>query len=118
MDKDIMSKTERVDRALTRAAGAGRTAALAQWEKDGKQDCGACGGAMLQFDGRSLVAKRAEALGLAYRSGTEVFALLKLPEGIRSQHEAIQQEQYRAFRGALEFEGFGAAVKRFWTYVD
>ena len=104
--------------ALERARGAAITAALAQWEKDGKQDCGACGGAMTEFDARTKAAREAETMGLTYRSGRELWLSLPLPDGIASQHEAIPQAMHKAFREALEFEGFGNAIKRHWKYVD
>lgn len=103
---------------LAAAVAAANAAGLAQWERDGKMDCGACGGAMLEFDARTKVAKAAEAAGLAYRSGTDVWLRLPLPDGVRSQHEAIPQAQHRAFRKTLTAAGFGKAIKRWWNYVD
>lgn len=103
---------------LQAAVAAGQAATLAVWERDGKIDRGTCGGAMLEFDGRSKVAKEAEALGITYRSGNEYWLTLKAPEGVRSQNADIPEAQFRAFKKVLDDAGLGKAVKRFWTYID
>ena len=113
-----MLKTQKATDALKAAAEAGRIAALAVWDRDEHQDRGSCGGAMLELDARTVVARQALALGLAHKSGNEVYLSLPFPEGVRSQNADIPQVQYKAFRDSLEAAGFGKAVKRHWTYTD
>lgn len=107
-----------VDDVLSLAKAAGDAAALAIWERDGKIDCGSCGGTCCQLDARLGISKAALAQGLAYPSGKEIWLQLQLPEGVRSQNADIEQAQYRAFRAVLEAEGFGKAVKKCWDYTD
>jgi len=100
------------------AIDAGRAAALAQWEKDGRQDCGHCGGTMLQLDSRSFIAKAALELKAAYKSGSETWAALDLPEGVRTQHAIVYQKQKHAFADSLRRQGFGGVIRKMWDYVD
>lgn len=107
-----------LDQVLEAAAQASRDAAQAQWDRDGHKDCGSCGGAMMQLDSRTKIAKRAVELKLAYQSGKDIFVMAPEPEGIASQHGAIPQAAMRAFRETLVERGYASAVKKFWTYVD
>ena len=109
---------EQATQALRAAVAAGEAAALAVWDRDEHQDRGSCGGAMLEFDGRTIVAKAAEQLGIVYRSGKEYWLRLDMPAGIRSQNLDIPEAQFRAFRVSLEAAGLGSAIKRAWSYVD
>lgn len=113
-----MQEIERIRSALEAATVAGNAAALAVWHRDECQDRGSCGGAMLEFDSRTRVAKQAEAMGITYRSGKEIWLRLDLPSGVRSQNADIPQAQHRAFRQELEARGFTKAIKRHWTYTD
>lgn len=103
---------------LDTARAAADAAALAQWERDGRMDCGSCGGAMLQLDGRSAVAKEALARKWAYKSGSEVFVMIRVPDGIRTQHATVFENHLRAFRDSLIEQGHAKAIAKFWTYID
>lgn len=102
-------------RAILEAARkAGDKAAWAQFERDGKKDCGSCGGAMLALNRGSALYKAAAEMGLA----GDGYVRLRTPDGIRTQHMEVEVQQYRAFRQALVDAGCGGAVTKFWTYVD
>src|SRR5205823_76558 len=108
-------------RILARAIAAADAAALAVSERDGKEDCGICGGAMTQLDGRCTIAAVAVEMGLAYRSGSETWLALKHREadlGIASQNADIPQAAHRAFLTVLVEAGQGKAIKRHWDYID
>ena len=109
---------QQIEQALREAVEAGNSAAISVWDRDEHQDRGSCGGARLEFDGRSTVAKVAESIGIVYRSGKEYWLRLDLPAGIRSQNADIPQSQHRAFRQSLEASGLGKSIKRHWTYTD
>lgn len=102
---------------LTAAKAAGDAVALALWERDEHQDRGSCGGAMLELDGRSKLAKVARDMGILSGSTNFVSSGL-LPEGIRTQNADIYQGHMRAFREKLIEAGYGKTIKRFWTYID
>lgn len=87
------------------------------WERDGKRDCGSCGGAIMYLDRRSKLAKVALAEGYAYDGG-DVTVTDYVAPGIASQNADIPQDALRAFKRVLEENGFGKAIKKFWTYVD
>lgn len=118
--KVVPKQSDRVSIALALNAAklAGEIAAMEVWVADGMKDVGTCGGSMLEFDGRTLVAKVAEEIGLVRRSGNEYWLLLPMPVGIWSQNEQIPQAQYRAFRKSLAEAGFGKSIKKWWDYVD
>lgn len=110
-----MSKELEILNAAQKAAFA---KSLEIWERDEKQDRGSCGGAMLQLDGRSKLAKVAVAEGFAYQSGREIFVKSQIAEGVRSQNADIWQGAMAAFRQEIEAAGYGKAVKRYWSYID
>lgn len=91
---------------------------LEVWERDGKRDCGACGGAMMFLDARSKLAKVAVAEGYAWGNSGDISVNRFLGEGIRSQNADIPEDSMRAFKNVLEANGFGKAIKKFWTYTD
>lgn len=108
----------KIDEALDKATDAGIAAARAQFERDGRQDCGSCGGAMLSLDARSLLAKRAIARKIAWRSDRGAYVTLQLPDGVRTQNMEVYIAQMNAFRVSLVDQGFADAVRKYWTYVD
>lgn len=99
-----------IKEALEAAVLEGHAAAMAQYVVDGMRDCGACGGAMLQFDARSAIAKAAVELGLARTSGNEIWALIRLPQEIQTQHGLVYQAMMDTFRAELTKRGYGAAA--------
>ena len=107
-----------VDETLTLAVLAAREKMLAVWHRNGEKDCGACGGAICQLDGRTVLANRALARGFAYQSGREIFVMLQRPDTIHSQNADIDQEGMRAFRETLIAHGHANAIKKYWNYID
>lgn len=103
--------------ALDAAVKAHHEAATAQFERDGKDDCGSCGNYMLLFDSRSRLTKVAIERGLASR-GRDPYLRLGMPDGIRTQNADVYQNAGRAFRDSLIATGYGKAVRKFWTYID
>ena len=90
-------------------------AALAQWEKDGKQDCGSCGGYMLGYRANTKFAKALLAMGAGFKSD-QIYVAKRFPDEIRSQHDAIEIVAKRAFeRKAAEY---GIVPSKAWHYVD
>lgn len=113
-----MNHVDKIKALLADACKKADAAALAQWEADGKMDCGTCGGAMLQLDSRTVLAKLAIEAGLASKSGSAVYVSLKLPDGVRSQNMAIPVKQMEAFKAELIAQGAGTVIRRYWSYVD
>ena len=101
---------------------AAREAALKKslelWERDKQIDRGSCGGAIMQLDARSKLAKVAVANGFANKSGRDLFVNSNIAEGVRSQNSDIWQDSMRAFKQSLEAAGYGRTIKKFWTYID
>lgn len=92
---------------------------LAVYERDGKRDCGSCGGAIMYLDKRSKLAKVAIAEGYAYDGGdVSLNRESYMADGIRSQNADIPQDAMREFRRVLIANGYEKAIKKFWTYVD
>ena len=102
-------------KTLVMANEAAAAAALKIWKRDGKQDRGACGGAVLELDQRSKLYKTAEAMGFRVTNGS---IHLELPREIASQNVEISEAQYLAFKSVIEAGGYSKAIKRFRTYVD
>lgn len=109
-----MNESE-IEKILRAAVDAANAEALRIWKRDNERDCGSCGGAMLEFDGRSKVLKVATAMGL---TGRDTGLYLKSPDVVRSQNADIPQGMYRVFREHLEANGLGKAIKRHWNYID
>lgn len=106
---------EQVDAIIDGAVAAGNAAASAQFEKDGSQDCGSCGGAMLRLKKNSILTKRMIERKLAH--GTDdVFAAIAMD--LPTQHGAVKQAQMRAFCQHIEASIYAGAIREFWTYVD
>lgn len=101
---------------------AAKEAAIAKsaeiWERDGKQDCGSCGGAVLMLKGGRKFSKLAIQTGLAEDMGGRIFVSVPLAPGIKSQNADIYQGAARAFRDVIVAGGYGEAIKKFWTYID
>ena len=99
-----------------------KAAAIAEanriWVRDEMRDCGSCGGAILELDGRTKLAKIAVQLGIADKRSDGIYVPAIVPDGIRSQNADIPQGSMYAFKKVLEENGCGNAIKRFWTYVD
>lgn len=102
---------------LALAKQASISKSLEIWERDGKRDRGSCGSAIMYLDRRSQLAKVALAEGYAYDGG-DISVKRFVGEGIASQNADIDQEAMRAFKQVLEANGYGKAIKRFWTYID
>ena len=104
---------------LATAKAAAHAKALAIWERDGKIDCGTCGGAVFLLKKNTKLAKAAIAGGYAHGDDSPSIKYDALvPEGVRSQNADIQQDAARAFKKVIEDAGLGFAIKKFWTYVD
>lgn len=104
-----------IEAILAECLAAHDAAALAQWEKDGKQDCGSCGGYMLGYRANSKFAKAIMAAGVGFKS-EQVYVAKRFPEGIRSQHDAIEIKAKRAFEAKAR--EYGIAPSKAWSYVD
>ena len=102
---------------LETAKAASIAKSLEIWERDGKQDRGSCGGAIMYLDRRSKLAKIALEYGYAY-NGSDVTVKGFIGEGVRSQNADIYQDSMRAFRQVLIDNGCEKAIKKFWTYID
>lgn len=106
-----------MEKILATALESHNAAALAQWEKDGRQDCGSCGGIMVGYRGNSRLAKAMVAAGVGTNMGGTVFLSAPLPPEIRSQHAEISIAAGRAFRAAVMLAG-GPEPSKIWTYTD
>jgi hypothetical protein len=119
----VIVGVEKIESKELQALKAARAAALAKsraiWERDGKQDRGSCGGAILKLDARSKLAKVAVAEGFASKeSGSDIYVNSNIAEGVHSQNADIWQDSMRAFRDVIEAAGYAKAIKKFWTYID
>jgi hypothetical protein len=92
-----MAKT--VSQILQEAVDAHHRKAAELWERDGRRDCGSCGGACLYLDKRSTVCRAGTAMGLV--DGNSGAVLIRLPDGIRTQNADVYQDSLRAFRDVL-----------------
>lgn len=108
----------RVNRAVLAARAKAEAAARAQYVRDGSGDMGDCGGAMLGFDSRTGIARAAIEYGFAHRQGNETFLNTALPADIRTQHSMVYVAYAAAFRDEIKAQGYGRAIKRYWTYRD
>lgn len=112
-----MMKTD-LNAILEAAKAASIAKSLEIWDRDGREDRGSCGGAVMILDGRSALAKLAIETGFAWNSGGDIFVNSFIGEGIRSQNADIRQDAAEAFRQVLIDRGQAKAIKKFWTYVD
>ncbi len=111
-----MPKTISEVLAEARAAAEART--LQIFEMQGKQDCGCCGGAIMYLKGNTKLAKVAVAEGYAYGTGGDISVKSFVGEGVRTQNIDVWQGAIIAFRDVLIANGYGKAIKKFWTYID
>jgi hypothetical protein len=107
-----MTEAETIALALE----AHHAAARAQFEREGSQDFGQCGGAMLAYRGNTRFSRALVAAGLGQHMGDGVYLCAKLPADVRTQSRNVTEDAVRAFRDTAEAHGYKA--KRFWTYAD
>jgi hypothetical protein len=107
-----------IEQVLEQAKQASIAKSLEIWERDGKQDCGSCGGAIMYLDSRTKLAKIAVATGYARDASGDIAVNQFLGEGVCTQNADIYQDSMYAFKQVLEANGYGKAIKRFWDYVD
>lgn len=103
---------------LEMAKAASIAKSLEIWERDGKRDCGSCGSCVTLLDARSKLAKVALAEGFAFTTGGDIYVNHFIAPEVRSQNADIDQDAGRAFKKVLEENGYGKAIKKFWTYID
>lgn len=103
---------------LEQAKAASIAKSLEIWKRDNEQDRGSCGAAILYLDRRSKLAKVALANGFAYDGSGDISVNRFIGEGVRSQNADIYQDAMKAFKDVLEANGYGKAIKKFWTYID
>jgi hypothetical protein len=102
---------------LTLARTAAEAKALAIWDRDGKEDRGSCGSAIMYLKGNTKLAKEAIAHGFA-SAGGDISVKHFIPAGVCSQSADIYQDSMSAFREVLIAYGHEKAIKKFWTYID
>lgn len=86
----------------------------ARFDEDGRRDGGACGGAILVLDGRTVVAKRLLATGQGVKGTDGVMVCFS--HGLPTQNREVEIAGMRKVRE--RFEKAGVKINRFWTYVD
>lgn len=103
---------------LEQAKAASIAKSLEIWKRDNERDCGSCGAAILYLDSRTNLAKVALENGFAWNGSGDISVNRFIGEGVRSQNADIYQDSMRAFKDVLEANGYGKAIKKFWTYID
>ena len=109
--------TKTIAQVLTEAREAAEAKAWSLWVRDEMQDRGSCGGAIMYLKANTRLAKEAVALGFA-SSGGDVSVNYFIPAVVRTQNADIYQDSMSAFRQVLIDNGYGKAIKKFWTYID
>lgn len=98
------------------ACSAFDAAARLQFEADGSQDVGSCGGVMLGYRSNTRFAKALVATGQGYASGGKTYIRRGLPEGVRTQHRTVTEKAHAAFAAVAEVAGFLPTVN--YSYAD
>lgn len=91
-----------------------KDAALVQFVRDGSQDCGTCGGAMLAYRGNTKFAKALYVAGIGRKMDGGMYVSMR--SGHPTQHAEVEIQGLRAFRAKAAEHGFEST--KFWTYVD
>lgn len=91
-------------------------AARAAFAADGSIDRGSCGSVMLGYRGNTRFAKALLARGVGLKMDGRVYVGRKHPEGVATQHVAVDEAAYAAFAGVCAAAGYAASEHR--SYID
>jgi hypothetical protein len=97
---------------------AARAAAMAVWERDGREDRGSCGGCVVLLKGGRRFSKIALENGFAWTTGGDIYLKKDYLNEIASQNADIEQAACAAWREVIKAAGFEDAIKRWWDYID
>ena len=91
-------------------------AARAAFAADGSVDRGSCGGVMLGYRGNTRFAKALLARGVGHKMDGRVYVTRQLPEGVATQHVAVDEAAHKAFAALCEAAGYHPSEHR--SYID
>ena len=112
---NVLEAASREAQVLDAALAAYDAAALAQFERDGRKDCGSCGGYMLGYKGNSKFAKLMVNRGVGHSLGRGRVYLAHRHR-FPTQHMEVECAGARAFREVTEAAGIIPSEAR--SYVD